>query len=76
MKLLGPFCNVCGEIDGLEINHRFGDGNKDRVRFGNNEMMGAWYLVHPGIARLRLEVLCGTHHNMVTYGERPTTPSE
>jgi hypothetical protein len=62
LEMLGCICAMrgyCENVLALQIDHIFGDGHKDKVRFnGSGLAQYKYYLEHADEAKARLQVLC------------------
>lgn len=71
IELLGGVCIMCGynkDIRGLELDHINGGGLRERKTFGSRDGMIIYYRKHPEEAKMKLQLLCGTCHNIKTFG--------
>ena len=84
-KCSNPNCRVPGGMDNrfcLQIDHKDGGGNKERIAFGGGLQMWKYYSEHPEEARAKLQILCA-NCNWIKRGEmdearqyRRVTPKE
>ena len=62
MEILGgPMCVLCGynqDIRALQLDHKYSEGNMDKLKFSSNNTMYRYYRDHPEIAKAKLQVLC------------------
>lgn len=64
LVMMGSKCIVCGTTKKIEVDHKLGEGSKERLeRFGgNNNVMYRYYLKHLEEAKEKLQLLCKDHN--------------
>jgi hypothetical protein len=62
--LLGDRCVICGFTDtrALQLDHKFGGGTQELIKFKGNWQLYNYYLKNPELAKERLQILCANHN--------------
>ena len=76
--LNGSKCYICGFDDSraLQIDHKNGDGKKDRIRFTNMGSVYSYYSKHPIEAREKLQILCANCNWIKKHDNKEVTQNK
>lgn len=60
----------CRDIRCLHIEHKFGNGNRDRKRFKSAWEFNVYYLMHPIEAKKKLRIFCANCNSIKRYDKK------